>query len=149
MSTTVQAALKADVTSTPRLVAALIGRPSRSQTVFIECPSYCTEPHGSEPEIAVEDISHASEMFGVQVPTMFDPNSVALELFARVYADPAHEDERMRDAHILVGDGSAEDAHLTPATADELVSELRAFTAQLGNAIQVARRANGSQAVAA
>ncbi|MGW2082117.1 DUF6907 domain-containing protein [Streptomyces sp. NPDC001939] len=149
MTTTVQPAIKADSPITPRLVAALIGRRGGSQTVFVQCPSYCTEPHGTEAELAVEDISHASAMFGIQVPAMLAPNSVALELVARVYADPAHEDERMRDAHIMVGDGTREDAHLTPAMADELGSELRAFTARLSSAIQTARRANGSQAVAA
>lgn len=145
MSTTVQPAIKADAPFTPRLVAALIGRPSRTQTVFVECPSYCTEPHAVEPEIAVEDITHASETFGVQVPTMFDPDSVALELFARVHADPAHEDERMRAAHILVGDGSPEDAYLTLAMADELAGDLIAFAAQIRAAAHTAQTANTSE----
>jgi hypothetical protein len=144
MSTTVQPAIKADAPFTPRLVAALIGRPSRTQTVFVECPSYCTEPHASEPEIAVEDITHYGDMFGVQVPTMLDPDTAIYSWFARLNADPAHHDERMRAAHVLIGDESADEAHLTPAMAEELAGDLIAFAAQIRAAAHTARTANAS-----
>lgn len=144
MATTVQPAVLAGVAPipTPRLVAALIGRPSRMQTIFIECPEWCVERHDEEPEVAVEDVSHGGEFLGIQVSSMLDPNTAHSELYARVNSDPANEDPRMRAAHVLYGNAAGADAYLTPDMTDELAGELIAFAAQLRAASHTARVAN-------
>ncbi|WPO74000.1 DUF6907 domain-containing protein [Streptomyces sp. KN37] len=150
MSTVPQAAQVATNTlgqgSAPRLVAALIGRPGRTQTVFVQCEPWCTEPHASEPEVAVEDITHYSDMAFMQVPTLLSEDTAHSELYCRVTSDPVSSDPRMRAAHVLYGDGSSMDAFLTPDMADELAHDLVAFAAEVRGMARVARAANEADA---
>lgn len=122
----------------PRLVAALIGRLPHVQTVFVSCPAWCSEPHGSEPEIAVEDITHYSNMARMRVPTLLS-DAVHSELYCRVTSDPVSDDPRMRAAHVAYGDGSGEDAYLTPDMADEVADSLVAFADQVRALARTAR----------
>lgn len=125
-----------------RLVPARIGRRDRKQIVQIPCADWCTEDHVGNFQYDLEDVSHLGAMFGVQVATMSDPDTAAHEWFARVAADPAASDPRMRAAHVLVGNGSALDAYLTPGMTDELADEVIEFGLKLRAAAAAAREAN-------
>ena len=126
----------------PRLAPALIGRPGSAQTVYVPCPEFCTDNHSVDRQVAVEDITHGSDMFSVSVPTMAAPDTDHYMLFARVSSDPASEDPRMRAAHVLVGDCSAEDAYLTPGMTDEAAADLIAFAMRMKDLARTARAAH-------
>ncbi|MFF3094185.1 DUF6907 domain-containing protein [Streptomyces cyaneofuscatus] len=110
--------------------------------ILVECPAWCVVDHVDLHEQRVEDVTHWGEFFGTQVSTLLDENTAYCELFGRVNADPSHPDPRMRAAHVLVGNGSLEDAFLTPDMADETADELIEFAVQLKAAARVARAAN-------
>ncbi|MBT2429423.1 hypothetical protein J7F02_28355 [Streptomyces sp. ISL-112] len=93
-------------------------------------------------EQRLEDVTHWGEFFGAQVSTLLDDNTAYCELFGRVNADPSHPDPRMRAAHVLLGNGSVQDAFLTPDMADETADELIEFAVKLKAAARVARAAN-------
>lgn len=126
---------------------ALVGRPGRQQLIQLPCPAWCIIDHVALHERAVEDISHMSSMFGAQVESMADPGTTHIQLFARINSDPAHEDPRMRAAHVLVGDGSPVDAFLTPDATDEAADELIAFAMEMKELANRARLANQGIAV--
>jgi hypothetical protein len=110
--------------------------------VHIPCPEWCIVDHVELHEVAVEDISHWAQMFGVQIASMVDESAAHIELFARVNSDPAHEDPRMRAAHVLIGTGAPFDAYQTPDMADEAADELITFAMQMKAAARIARLAN-------
>jgi hypothetical protein len=143
------AALLAPAASvTPRFRPAVVGWPGRQQLVHVPCPDWCIVDHVELHERAIEDISHWSKLFGAQVASMAAPAVAHIELFARVNSDPASDDPRMRAAHVLVGDGSADDAYQTPDMADEAADELIAFAVRLKGAARTAREANRAAGLA-
>lgn len=148
MSTTVQPAAIPAAQTSPRLAPALVGRPGHQQRVWVDCPNWCIVDHVELHEFAIEDITHWSKLFGLQVASMLDPDTAHCEMFARINSDPAHEDPRMQAAHVLVGNGSAEDAFLAPDMADEAGDDLIAFGMRLKEAARVARSANNLAEVA-
>lgn len=126
-----------------RLVPAAIGRRNEApQVVWIECPTtWCSENHLDFGQVAVEDIVHSSDAshFGVR---SFLSKHLTLELYASIKSDPAATDPRLRRAHVVIDDGSGEDAFLTPDMADASADELIAFAMRMKDAARVARQAN-------
>lgn len=126
----------------PRLVPASIGLPGRAQPVHIWCPSWCVVNHAENREVAVEDITHYGPGSFFTVPTMADDATAAHEMYVNITSDPAHEDPRMRAAHLVVANGSPEDAHLTDDQGEELAGELERVAAEIRQALRVCRAAN-------
>ena len=126
----------------PRLVAASIGRPGRVQTVYIECPTWCHVDHLENREVAVEDITHYGPGGGLQVPTMLNDDYAVHEWYVNIISDPADADPRMRAAHLVVANGSPNDAHLTDEQGEELAVELERMAADIRAALAVCRTAN-------
>lgn len=126
------------------LVPAKIGRLNATSTIiYIECPTtWCTVDHVAEPVVSVEDIAHEGDDFGTVVPSVIDGYS-EIQMYARIYSDPASEDPRMRDAHLLVGNGTGPDAQMTPDQAEQWVDEVISFAAKVRNTIRVCRSAGG------
>ncbi|GAA2929597.1 DUF6907 domain-containing protein [Streptomyces enissocaesilis] len=124
-----------------RIVPALIGTYRRHQVVYIPCPYWCTEDHMDSP-YALEDICHYADMSGVQVSSFLDESTALYNWWVRVESDPASGDPRMRAAHVLMGDDSAEEARLTPEMAEALSDDLISFAAQIRMAALTARQAN-------
>lgn len=108
--------------------------------IFVSCPAWCSERHSEEPEVAVEDITHYSDIAFIQVPTLLSENAHS-ELYCRVTSDPASEDPRRRTAHVLYGDGSGVDAYLTPDMADAAADDLAVFVEELRAKARIARSA--------
>ncbi|MEU1434009.1 hypothetical protein ABZ438_07910 [Streptomyces sp. NPDC005786] len=123
-----------------RLVPARVGRPGKVQSIYIECPSFCTQDHVDDWQYDIEDIEHTGARFSVEVPTMADGGDPLYEWYGRVSSDPWSSDARMRSAHVLVGDCSREDARLTPDMTDELADKVIAYGLQLRAAARVARQ---------
>jgi len=125
-----------------RLVPALIGTFARNQLAWIECPSWCTEPHASEPS-ALEDITHYADSDMLEIPTFSDPESAAYVLYVRLEADPVASDPRVRETHVLLWeDASPMEARLTPEMAEDLADEMIAFASQLRHLARAARQHN-------
>lgn len=126
------------------LVPASIGRPGNVQTVWVQCPRvWCRVNHVENREVAVEDITHYGPGTGMQVPTMTDDTTAVFEWYVNITSDPASEDPRMRAAHLIVADGSADDAHLDDAQAVEFIAELRRLADDVEAALVTVRAANG------
>ncbi|MEU9470457.1 hypothetical protein AB0D78_28335 [Streptomyces avermitilis] len=125
---------------TPRLVPASIGRPGRVQTVHVSCPAWCVLDHLDERVVAVEDISHRGQVDHVEVPTMGDDLYSVFEVYSQLFSDPISEDPRMREASVVVTDGS-NDAYLTPDMADVFADSLVAFAEQVRVLARTARGA--------
>ena len=125
-----------------RLVPARVGRPGRVQTIAIPCADWCTRDHVDDWRYDVEDIEHCGPMFGAQVATLLDEDTALFDWYGRLNSDPGSSDPRLRAAHVIVGDGSRDDAHLTPDMTDELADELIAFALRLRGAARTAREAN-------
>ncbi|MEV7387584.1 hypothetical protein [Streptomyces sp. NPDC091215] len=122
-----------------RLVpAAIRWHQQPAQTVWIECPDWCTEEHHITAQLAIEDILHASDTEHLGIHTLEHPG-LAFELYAQIKSDPATTDPRTRQAHIVVDDGGGEDAFLTPDMADDLADQLVAFAAKVRQLSRTAR----------
>ncbi|MFF8659498.1 DUF6907 domain-containing protein [Streptomyces huasconensis] len=128
-----------------RWAPARVGTWSRSQIVYIECPVWCTEDHADSPS-ALEDITHYGEPEGMTVPSFLGDNDAHYSWWARIECDPASDDERMRAAHLIVGDDSTFEARLTVNMAHELADGLVAFIAAVRGMAHVARVANEADA---
>jgi hypothetical protein len=127
-----------------RLVPATIGRPGQTQVAWIECPMWCQHDHLADREVAIEDIDHYSPTGGWSVGSILDPDTAIHELYARVHSDPTHPDERLRTAHVLLGNGAPFDSYLTPDDADQAADELIKFAAQIKAAARTARLHNAA-----
>jgi hypothetical protein len=127
-----------------RLMPARIGRMGRMQTVYVECPVWCTQDHVANWNYDVEDITHYGDMAGMTVPTMLDPDVAHFTWSTRVACDPAAPEPSLRAAHVLIDDENPDEARLTPDMADELASELIAFAAQIRSAARTARLHNAA-----
>lgn len=127
---------------TPRLVPALIGRPGRAQLIHLPCPAWCSVNHAENREVAVEDVTHYGPGGWFGVPTMFDDATAVHEMYVNLTSDPAHEDPRMRAAHLVVANGHPEDAHLTEAQGEELAAELERMAGEIRRALTVCRESN-------
>lgn len=138
MTTTVQLAAPAAPEPSNRLTPALVGTWSRNQIVYIPCPPWCTEDHAAEP-YALEDITHYADMAGVQVSTFLDEDTALYNWWARIESDPASNDPRMRAAHVMVGDDSANEARMTPEMAEAFADDLIKFASQVRSAAYTAR----------
>ena len=136
-----QPPVAASLTPGMRLVPARVGRPGSVQTVYVECPSWCTQDHVEDWQYDMEDIEHTGARFSVEVPTMTGDEAL-YEWYGRVSSDPWSSDVRMRSAHVLVGDCSREDARLTPDMTDELADRVIAYGLELRAAARVARQAS-------
>ena len=123
-----------------RLVPARIGTWRRNQIAYISCPSWCSMDHTADP-CALEDITHYGDLAGVLVPTLADPDTALFEWYTRVSSDPVSDDPRFRSAHVLVGDGSADEARMTPKMAEEFADDLIRFASQVRTAARIARDA--------
>ncbi|MFI9244176.1 DUF6907 domain-containing protein [Streptomyces sp. NPDC053086] len=123
------------------LAPASIGRPGQpTQLVFVACADWCTEDHVADRQIAVEDVVHSSETAHLGIRS-FLGGRVAIELYATIKQDPAAHDERLRQAHIVLDDGS-DDAHLTVDQAEDAVEQLLKLTSDLQQLIRTARLHN-------
>ena len=126
-----------------RLVPALIGRPGRAQLVHLPCPTaWCTVNHAEIREVAVEDVTHYGPGAWFLVPTMLDDSTAAHEMYVNLTSDPAHEDPRMQAAHLVVANGSPEDAHLTEEQVEELAAELERVASEIRRALALCRASN-------
>ncbi|WP_330347518.1 DUF6907 domain-containing protein [Streptomyces sp. NBC_00582] len=126
-----------------RLVPAKIGRTNgTSVTVWIQCPTWCTEDHVDEPVRDVEDLAHYSATAGVSVYSFTNAGAVH-ELFAGIQSDPTASDARLRGAHISIEDRGGNDyAQLTPEMAEHLADELIGFASELRHLARIAQQAN-------
>jgi hypothetical protein len=125
------------------LAPAAIGRPDTpAQIVYVECPDYCVEDHVAVRQIAVEDIVHSSDTAHMGVKS-FMSGRLALELYATIKQDPSSHDPRLRQAHIVLDDGS-DDAHLTVDEAEEAVQKLHGLVADMQSLIRTARLHNAA-----
>lgn len=126
-------------------VPATIGLPGHTQTVLIECPTaWCTVNHAEVREVAVEDITHYGPGSWFGIPSMLDDATAAHEMYVNVTSDPASADPRMRAAHLVVANGSPNDAHLTDEQGEELACELERVAGEIRQALAVCRASNGS-----
>lgn len=144
--TTSAASVTPTVAPGHRLVPAAIGRRSEvPQIVWVECPVWCTENHLDFGQVAVEDIVHSSTAEHVGIGSFLSQHLV-FELYASVKSDPAATDPRLRRAHVVLDDGSGEDAFQTPEMVDEAADGLIAFAMRMKAAARVARQANQAAA---
>lgn len=132
-----------------RLVPAAIGRRlEAAQIIYIECPSWCIVDHVSEKQVAVEDIVHSSydALGGENTASVtvgsFLSKGIAFELYASVKAETSTNDPRLHRAHIVLDDGSRDDAFLTEDMAEEVADRLDKFAAELRKLARTARQAN-------
>jgi hypothetical protein len=128
--------------STRRLVPATIGRPGHTQVVWISCPTWCSQDHLADREVALEDIDHYSASTGWDVGSILTPDEAVHELYVRVHSDPMHELPALREAHVLLGNGSPFDSYLTPEMAETAADELIALATQVRDAARIARLGN-------
>ncbi|TXS42919.1 hypothetical protein EAO77_35430 [Streptomyces sp. t39] len=138
-----QAVRRAAATTT-RLVPALFGPADRPQTAFIECPAWCAADHMDRME-HFDDIDHYSERVNVAHVHSFTLDWDHSELESFISADPAANDERIRQTHIRFGDGSGEDAYLTADDADQLADEFIRFAARLRDQAAIVRAHKAGQ----
>ncbi|HEY9409920.1 MAG TPA: hypothetical protein VIP77_10115 [Jiangellaceae bacterium] len=125
-----------------RLVPVSVGAGDRVQTVYVECPWWCTEEHDAEPIGSLDDLLHCSIGSLAQLETMGDN---LYDLHAQIAADPASSDERLRAAHVQLG-GLIDDAALTPDQADDIADELITLASQMRQQAAIARRFNAGGA---
>lgn len=124
------------------LAPAAIGRAGEEpQPIFIQCPNWCVEDHVADCPNAVEDIVHTSDTVALGISSFLNDKPV-FELYASVKADVGATDPRLKGAHVVLDDGSGEDAFLTPDMTDEAAAELITFAMRMKNAARVARAAN-------
>lgn len=125
-----------------RLAPAAIGRRTEApQIVWIECPIFCTENHLDFGQAAIEDIVHSSDASHVGIGSFLSQH-LALELYASVKADVGATDPRLKNPHIVLDDGSGEDAFLTEDMADEFADRLVEYAEQVRQLAGIARQAN-------
>lgn len=137
-----------------RLVPAAIGRRlDPPQIVYIECPTtWCIVDHVDEKQVAVEDIVHSSydalggENTASVTVRSFLSKGIAFELYASMKAETSHNDPRLHRAHIVIEDGSKDDAFLTEDMAEKLCDDMAGFVDQLRHLIHTVRVANQSAA---
>lgn len=126
-----------------RLAPARIGRKGRMQTVYLQCPTWCTENHVENWNNDLEDVNHYGDMGGVAVPTM-ERDFAQFEWYARIASDPIAAEPSLRAAHVLIGDGGADEARLTPDMADEVADEIISFASEIRSAARTARLHNAA-----
>ncbi|GHJ01582.1 hypothetical protein TPA0906_34470 [Streptomyces olivaceus] len=125
-----------------RLVPARFGKPGQQADAWVQCPTWCTEDHVDHWNQHPVDLSHwGGEDARWDVASIPNPLQALLALSARLYADPANQDDRMRAAHVRMDDESI-DVFLTPEMAEETADELIAFAAQLRHLARQARQFN-------
>jgi hypothetical protein len=127
-----------------RLVPARVGRQGRMQTVYVECPLWCTVDHVANWQYDVEDVNHYGDTESVTVPTMLKPGVAHFVWSTRIACDPVAAEPSLRAAHVLIDDENPDEARLTPDMADELANELIAFAAQVRSAARTARLYNAA-----
>lgn len=124
-----------------RLVPARIGTWQSSQIAYLPCPSWCSEDHTDSPS-RLEDVSHYGGPQGLTVPSFLGDTDAHYVWWARLESDPAATDERMRAAHLIVGDDSTFEARVSDEMADKLADDLILFAMQLRQQARTARLAN-------
>lgn len=124
--------------SAARLVPASVGRPGRVQVIHVSCPTWCVLDHVADRVVSVDDLSHRGEVGHVEVPTMGDDLYSVFEVYAQLFSDPINEDPRMREAAVVVTDGSS-DAYMTPEMVDAFADSLVAFAEQVRALARTAR----------
>ncbi|WP_328449838.1 hypothetical protein OG780_19265 [Streptomyces sp. NBC_00386] len=126
-----------------RLMPATVGRTNAtSVTVYIECPTWCTEDHVDEPVRDIEDVMHRGDIAAVYVPT-FGYGAYPIQMHATVESDPVATEPEFKAAHITVQDaGGNSYSHLTPEMAERLADEVVGFAAQLRHQARTCRLAN-------
>lgn len=122
----------------PRLVPARVGSSGCAQTVHIEDPTWCVVDHMDRVG-CLEDVVHYSGFDIVEILTLLDDDSTHSELMVNISSDPTASDPRLREAHILINDATATDAHLTADMAEELADNLIAFAAQIRHKARIVR----------
>ncbi|MFE5368150.1 DUF6907 domain-containing protein [Streptomyces mirabilis] len=130
-----------------RLAPAAIGRSGeKPQIVGIFCPNFCVEDHVADRQVAVEDIVHSSETAHTGIRS-FLTGQLALELYATIKTEAASHDPRLREAHIVLDDGS-DDAHLSVDEVEETVGQLLGLAADLQRLARTARLHNQYETLA-
>lgn len=124
-----------------RLVPVTVGARDRVQTVYVECPWWCTEGH-DERIGSLDDLVHNSGGSQAQIETQSDD---LYYLSAQIATDPASSDEQLRAAHIRLG-GLVDDAALTPDLADDVADQLITLASQMRQQAAIARRFNAGGA---
>ncbi|MFF9624251.1 DUF6907 domain-containing protein [Streptomyces griseosporeus] len=125
------------------LAPAAIGRSDQApQIVGVYCADFCTEDHIADRQIAVEDIVHSSATAHIGIRS-FLGGRLAVELYATIKQDPASDDPRLRQAHIVFDDGG-DDAHQTVDEAEETVRQILAWVADVQSKIRTARLHNAA-----
>lgn len=125
-----------------RLAPAAIGRSFEApQIVFVQCPDFCVEDHIADRQVAVEDIVHTSEVAHVGIGSFLSPGLV-FELYASIKSDAGATDPELRKAHIVLDDGSGEDAFLTEDMAEAVADKLIGLASEIRHQARTARLAN-------
>jgi hypothetical protein len=132
------------------LVPAAIGRRGEhGQIVFIECPTaWCVVDHVAERQVALEDIVHSSydaQNGGTEAEVVvesFMSSVAAFAMYASIQSDVGSHDPRLRGAHVVLDDGSQEDAFLTADMTEKLADDLIGFASQLRHIARTVRLAN-------
>ncbi|SDN81220.1 DUF6907 domain-containing protein [Streptomyces wuyuanensis] len=133
------------ISAQTRLVPAKVGQSGRVQTVYIECPTWCVVDHADRVNY-LEDVMHYSDFDVVQVATRTDDDLAHSAMMLNISSDPAAREPWRRSAHLVVNTtGSASDAYLTPALAEELADDLIAFAAQLRHKARQVRLLNQAE----
>ncbi|MFE5629944.1 DUF6907 domain-containing protein [Streptomyces sp. NPDC056543] len=131
-------------TAQTRLVPAVVGVKGRTQRIHVECPIWCVVDHSRI--VTLDEVTHYSSSDVVQVPTFLHEDTSHSDLSLSISVDPDSPDPREREAHILVDNGTFEEARLTPQLAEELADDLIAFASQLRHRAREAARFNAGGA---
>lgn len=127
MTTTVQPPADQPAALTDRqIVPALVD----GQTVYLECPTWCTIDHVHESQKFLEDVWHSGTFADLEAPRRGNAPSVLA--YARLGIDPFSRDEAMRRPFIFVEDGSsAEGSYMEAQHAEQFADNLVAFAEKI------------------
>jgi hypothetical protein len=127
VSTTVQPADQPSAPLTDRhIVPALVD----GQTVYLECPTWCTIDHVRDNQKFLVDVWHSGPFTDLEAPRR--DSTPMLLAYARLGIDPFSEDETMRRPFIFVEDGgSAEGSYMDAEHAEQFADNLAAFAEQI------------------
>lgn len=127
MTTTVQ---PADKQSAPLLNHHVVPALIDGQTVYLECPTWCTIDHVRENQKFLEDIWHTGPFADLEMPRR--NGAPSLLAYARLGIDPFSRDEEMRRPFIFVEDGdTAVGSYMEAEHAEQFADNLVAFAEKI------------------
>ncbi|MFI9598895.1 DUF6907 domain-containing protein [Streptomyces sp. NPDC052043] len=123
MSTTVQPPADQPAPLTDRhIVPAVVD----GQTVYLECPTWCTIDHVRDSQKFLVDVWHSGAFADLEAPRR--NGTPSLLAYARLGLDSFSEDDDMRRPFIFVEDGSSgEDSYMDAEHAEQFADNLVAF----------------------